>query len=357
LKIIYDICCLLGCELSGGTATVTVCDCSEWFWDTVYTGVTFGSNYSLSYYNCDGLLTIETDIYLTKGVICVSGGTTPYYTNVTGATVTNTNVPCCYTPTISECTVLFNYSTNVSAYFPSSNNSMFLSSSFAGSADVAHTTTKLWVYDGTIQEIQEYDITLSPWSATFNRSISYPSGVYLGSGLGAITNTQLISTNTLTSPHEIIVLDITTNTAVSTVIGTLEPNRAVAGDILLTTTNKILVTNADIISGNQYLTQYSYPSGAFEVEVDITSSTPSPYGIFINGGNIYVCDVGGEIYNVNVNSPYAQTLFNDSGLSIGGASQVPSCCDTNLNLSPTPTPTKTPTPTPTRTPTPTPTPL
>jgi hypothetical protein len=215
------------------------------------------------------------------------------------------------------------------------------------------------VYDGTIQEIQEYDITLSPWSATFNRTITYPSGVYLGSGLGAITNTQLISTNTLTSPHEIIVLDITTNTAVSTVIGTLGTDRAVAGDILLTTTNKILVTNADIISGNQYLTQYSYPSGAFEVEVDITSSTPLPYGIFIDSGNIYVCDVNGEIYNVNVNFPYTQTLFNDSGLNIGGASQVPSCCDTNLNLpttaTPTPTPTRTPTPTPTRTPTPTPT--
>ena len=358
LKIIYDICCILGCELSGGTATVTVCDCSEWNWDI--TAASTGTNPSLSYYNCGGIITvINFPTVGDKGVICVSGGTTPYYTNVTGATVTNTNVPCCYTPTISECTVLFNYSTNVSAYFPSSNNSMFLSSSFAGSADVAHTTTKLWVYDGTIQEIQEYDITLSPWSATFNRTITYPSGVYLGSGLGAITNTQLISTNTLTSPHEIIVLDITTNTAVSTVIGTLGTDRAVAGDILLTTTNKILVTNADIISSNQYLTQYSYPSGTFEVEVDITSSTPLPYGIFIDSGNIYVCNVNGEIYNVNVNFPYTQTLFNNSGLNIGGASQVPSCCNTNLNLpltsTPTPTPTRTPTPTPTRTPTQTPT--
>ena len=358
LKIIYDICCLLGCELSGGTAIVTVCDCSEWSWD-IQSGSTTGPNPSLSYYNCEGIFTvINYPTVEDKGLICVSGGTTPYYTDITGVTVSNTNVPCCYTPTISECTVLFNYSTNVLAYFPSSNNSMFLSSSFPGSADIAHTTTKLWMYDGTTQEILEYDITLSPWSATFNRTITYPSGVYLGSGLGAITNTLLISTNTLTSPHEIIVLDITTSTAVSTVIGTLEPNRAVSGDILLTTTNKILVTNADIISSDQYLTQYSYPSGAFEVEVDITASTPSPYGIFIDSGNIYVCDVAGQIYNVNVNFPYTQTLFNDSGLDIGGASQVPSCCDTNLNVpstpTPTPTPTLTPTPTPTLTPTPTP---
>ena len=87
------------------------------------------------------------------------------------------------------------------------------------------------------------------------------------------------------------------------------------------------------------LSQYSYPSGTFEVEVDITSTITNPWGIFIDSGNIYVCNSGGTIYNVNVNFPYTQTLFNNSGISIGGASQVPSCCDTNLNLPPTPTPT------------------
>jgi hypothetical protein len=131
------------------------------------------------------------------------------------------------------------------------------------------------------------------------------------------------------------------------VIGTLLPGREVSGDILLTTTNKILVTNSTT-SGPYltYLTQYSYPSGTFEVEVDITSTTSQPYGLFIDSGNIYVCNSGGEIYNVDVNFPYTQTLSNISGLFVGGASQVPSCCDTNLNLPPTPTPTNTPTPTP-----------
>ena len=185
----------------------------------------------------------------------------------------------------------------------------------------------MWEY-GT-SSITEYDITLSPWSATFNRFISFPSGVNLGAGLGSITNTQLISTNVSVSPHQIIVLDITTNTAVSTVIGTLGVGRVVSGDILLTTTNKILVTNYSTTSST-YLTQYSYPSGTFEVEVDITSTTPSAFGIFIDSGNIYVCNSGGQIYNVNVNFPYTQTLFNNSGLGIGGASQVPSCCNVNL---------------------------
>lgn len=233
-------------------------------------------------------------------------------------------------PIISTCSVLINNGSDVYAYFPSSNTNVFLGNSFASSLDIAHTTTKLWMWENGTSSITEYDITLSPWSATFNRFISFPSGVNLGYGLGSITNTQLISTNDSVSPHQIIVLDITTNTAVSTVIGTLGVGRVVSGDILLTTTNKILVTNCEGTTGSTYLTQYSYPSGTFEVEVDITSTTPSAFGIFIDSGNIYVCNSGGQIYNVNVNFPYTQTLFNNSGLGIGGASQEPSCCNVNL---------------------------
>ena len=246
-------------------------------------------------------------------------------------TVTSTNPPPTATPLpiISTCSVFTNAGNAVYAYFPSSNTNVFLGNSFPSSLDIAHTTTKLWMWEYGTSSITEYDITLSPWSATFNRFISFPSGVNLGAGLGSITNTQLISTNVSVSPHQIIVLDITTNTAVSTVIGTLGVGRVVSGDILLTTTNKILVTNYSTTSST-YLTQYSYPSGTFEVEVDITSTTPSAFGIFIDSGNIYVCNSGGQIYNVNVNFPYTQTLFNNSGLGIGGASQVPSCCNVNL---------------------------
>jgi len=246
-------------------------------------------------------------------------------------TVTSTNPPPTATslPIISTCSVIINNSFDVYAYFPSSNTNVFLGNSFPSSLDIAHTTTKLWMWAYGTSSITEYDITLNPWSATFNRFISFPSGVNLGAGLGSITNTQLISTNTSVSPNQIIVLDITTNTAVSTVIGTLGVGRAVSGDILLTTTNKILVTNRSTTS-RTYLSQYSYPSGTFEVEVDITSTTPSPYGLFIDSGNIYVCNATGQIYNVNINFPYTQTLFNNSGLNIGGASQVPSCNNVNL---------------------------
>ena len=107
LKIIYDICCALQCGLSGGTAIATVQPCipnicSEWFWDSQNS--TLGVSPSLSYYNCDGILTSINLPYSggDKGIICVSGGTIPYYTNVTGGTVANTNFSCCTTCCYSQ---------------------------------------------------------------------------------------------------------------------------------------------------------------------------------------------------------------------------------------------------------------
>ena len=246
----------------------------------------------------------------------------------------------CVLPPVTTCSVLTNDSNgDIYEYFPSSNTNVFLGN-YPISTDIAHTATKLWLVTTGGSELREYDITLSPWSATFNRNIcnsnpclTFPQNYVLGVGLSAITNTQLISTNSLVSPVEIIVLDITTNFGVPTVIGTLGANRTVSGDILLTTTNKILVTNfstAGINIGNVYLTQYSYPSGTFEVEVDITSTILGPFGLFIDNGNIYVCSNNGQIYNVNLNFPYTQTLFNNSGLNIAGASSLPSCNNANL---------------------------
>jgi hypothetical protein len=227
--------------------------------------------------------------------------------------------------------VLFNNTagSSIYAYVPSANTNTFLFNSGVASPDIAHTDTKLWVYS-IAGFIAEYNITLSPWSAIFSRNITLPAGVTLGNGLGAITNTQLITTNTTTNPQQIINLNITNNLATSSVITTLGADRAVAGDILLTTTNKILVTNLDKNTNLAYLTQYNFITGAFEVEVNITASIPNPLGIFINNSNIYVCNSGGQIYNINTIFPYVITLFNNSGLTIGGSSQVPICCNVNL---------------------------
>lgn len=282
-----------------------------------------------------------TRLNVSASVICSSPTPTPTNTQTATATPTPTNSQTpTKTPTptptkpivIPPCSVLINNSNTVSAYFSSTGVLTPLISYNPPSPDIAHTSTKMWLYNIAGNYINEYNITLSPWSATFNRQINVPTNITMGAGMGAISNTELITTDNSVSPNRIISLNITTTTAVSTVIGSLTLGRRVAGDILVTTTNKILVTN-EITNGNRYLSQYSYPAGIFEGEVNITNSVQYPWGIFINNSMIYVVNgTDGNLINVNVNSPYTLTPNGSIGSFVSGASQIPSCCNVNLNF-------------------------
>jgi len=265
------------------------------------------------------------------------------------------------TPTpinVQTCSLIFNSdNAGIYAYDSSTNTTTFLYNSGFVSSDIATTQTKLWIY---MSSIYEYDITLSPWSITFNRTIDLSLG--LGAGLGAINNTTLISTD---GGSDIITLDITTSAATSTVIGSLPPGRIVSGDILQTTTTppKIIVTNQG--GDGYFLTQYVVVGGlaVFETEVDITPYSTSAYGLYEDNSLLYFVDgYSGQIFNVDLNSPYnISGTTGYTGYVVYGASQVPSCLNVALILpTPTPTPSHTPVGSPTNTPsvteTPTPTP-
>ena len=260
-------------------------------------------------------------------------------------TPTSTPIPI-YVPT---CSLIFNsIDAGIYAYDSSTNTSTFLYNSGFVSSDIATTQTKLWIY---LSSIYEYDITLSPWSINFNRTIDLSVG--LGAGLGAINNTSLISTD---GGSDIITLDITTSAASATVIGSLPPGRIVSGDILQTTTTppKIIVTNQG--GDGYFLSQYVVVGGlaVFETEVDITPYSTSAYGLYEDNSLLYFVDgYTGQIFNVDLNPPYNITgTTGYTGYVVYGASQVPSCLNVSLILTtPTPTPTNTETPTPTVTPT------
>jgi len=177
--------------------------------------------------------------------------------------------------TVSTCSLIFNsVDAGIYAYDSSTNTSTLLYNSGFVSSDIATTQTKLWIY---MSSIYEYDITLSPWSINFNRTIDLSVG--LGAGLGAINNTTLISTD---SGSDIITLDITTSAATATVIGSLQPGRIVSGDILQTTTTppKIIVTNQG--GDGYFLSQYVVVGGlaVFETEVNIGAYSTAAYGLY-----------------------------------------------------------------------------
>jgi hypothetical protein len=109
-------------------------------------------------------LTIEYDI------LCSDCPVTP------SPTPTPTPTPTPNTPIVPQCSIIVNTDANdVYSYVYQTNNSTLLNPYFDTplplvSDDVAHTNSKLWLYDGNF--IYDYNITLSPFSGVFNRQYS-----------------------------------------------------------------------------------------------------------------------------------------------------------------------------------------
>lgn len=277
-------------------------------------------------------------------------------TNTLTPTVTpTTGVPC-----LDECNVLLNSGGNIYLYDLASNTTTYLNpyiiGPIGGSADIAHTSNKIFMY--TNNQIYEYDYINCPFSASFNRVINIPHPVILGNGLTAINNTTLISSNGFSYGQPCIEIDITTTNASITTLFSFT-NRAIQGDLMYTTSAqpKLLATLIDAL-GNKYLSQYDYTTFNLEVDINI-NSIGFALGLFAENNQIYIGDGGGGIWSVNSSFPYNVTLIQTSVVSVGGASSIPECSDVELFFSgttPTPTPTITPTPTVTPTdPPPTPT--
>jgi len=123
-----------------------------------------------------------------------------------------------------------------------------------------------------------------------------------------------------------------TTTAVITPVFTLTGGRVISGDLMYTTSGKLLLTSGYF--GSFYLTQYDYSTTTLEVDLNISAYATTPYGIFQDSGLIYVLNSTGNIYNIPVNSPYTpvfvQTVPTGGSYGIFGASQVPSCLTANL---------------------------
>jgi len=223
--------------------------------------------------------------------------------------------------------------------------------------DIAHTPNKLWLPSGSTA-FAEWNISLSPFTATYNRIIPYPVGYSESPGLAVINDTTLLAVNKATTPHSVVEIDVSGPTAIMTTKFFLSPNRKVTGDFFKTTNNKFIVTLYNITGLAQaYVAQYDYLFGTLDVEIQI--SVISAFGIFENNGNIYLgqanqSGIYGNIYTIDINPPYTTLLTNTSGIYIAGASQIPDCLTTYFNFVPTPTPTNTPTQTVTPTITPTP---
>jgi hypothetical protein len=144
--------------------------------------------------------------------------------------------------------------------------------------------------------IGEYNLTFSPGPVpTYDRLINLGGAIR---PIFAIDNVTLISFNP--STESIDELDITTITATSTFIGSVETGYAVS-DATLTTSGKLILVANSLVSSTVYTSkiyQYDYATWTLEIAFDVTNQLPS-FVIAFNTYKSYILGISqyeGEIY-------------------------------------------------------------
>ena len=210
--------------------------------------------------------------------------------------------------------------------------------------------------------LRVWDITLSPFVATYSEDISLNFNI--GPGILAIDDFTIIAATGATTSC-FIQMNITNPNNISvTPIFCLATNRKVSpgSNFILNDNSKLIVSN--YISGTPstfYITQYDFNTGYLETDIQVPSSVSSTNGFVIAESPTKILAGNSSFYEIPSNSPYSPvTLFgnpNVVGSNMYGASQglYAGCLNVNFEsqLHPTPTPTITKTPTNTQTKTPT----
>jgi len=199
---------------------------------------------------------------------------------------------------------------------------------YVSSLGIAMTTDKLWSIN---TNIKEWDITLSPFNATFDRTISFPGGFTTSSGIVALNDTTLIAVNDSPSPQEVVELDITTLTASVTTLFALQTDRVAQGNMLYVQTGEILIINQDSVTSDYYISEYDYATGTLLLDINVGDFAPT--SIYECQCNIYVTDVDGNIYVIIKSDPQSiidtyRNITDTSSITVtalNSATQVGSC--------------------------------
>jgi hypothetical protein len=241
-------------------------------------------------------------------------------------------------PSIEECCgILFNTSTTVhylnqnsSLTFPLSETMTTLNvPNFSSTYGIAMTANYLW---SVTTEFLMWDITLSPFSATFNTAIPFPIGFTTSSGIVALNDTTLIAIDDSVTPQDVVelVLDcnVTPPAFTATVQFSLQADRTATGNMLYTTGGKLLVINTDTISGDNYITQYDYATGV--IELDLNIGTIAATSIYECNCSIFVVEADGTRYIIEGISPYELVETTVIEVSPMSATQIATCVPSSI---------------------------
>lgn len=199
-------------------------------------------------------------------------------------------------------------------------------SGFTQAGSLANTATKFWINppDGAIDE---WNLTLSPVVATYNRGISNFQTYSSRQGLEAINDGRLIASLYVSGDGETQIFEVGISTSAATYTKITSLTGALSGspliyDIALSTTGDFIVLGGS--GDGYYLQQYVYSaSSLLDFEIDISASVPTPIGIVGYENKIHIMDSNKNLYRINETSPYAITLLQTAPRAYGYTTQSP----------------------------------
>ena len=188
--------------------------------------------------------------------------------------------------------------------------------------------TQYYLWSILSSEILQWDITTNVFTATFNKSIAYPSGFTTSSGAVALNDDVIIMVNDQNNPQEVVEMNITSATGVATTMFNLQTDRVAKGNMLYTTNNKFVIINTDSISGDTFITQYDYLTGT--IEVDLNIGTIEAKVLYECECVIFVLATNGELYSISTEVPYELVPLVSTSTGIISATQVRTCVPVSL---------------------------
>jgi hypothetical protein len=236
-------------------------------------------------------------------------------------------------PTIDDCCTAL-VSSGTSIYYHNINETMNTVEvpNYTPGIGIAMTGNYLWSVD---TQFYQWDITLLPFDATYNRIITFPVGFTTASGMTALNDEILILVNDSNSPQSVTEMDITEDIGIATPMFDLQTDRIAIGNILITSNSRLLLINQDSSTSDYYLTQYNYPAGTIEYDIQITATTPA--NLYECNCSLFIVDTLGVSWSVNRTNPYELApveTFTSLPISI---TQVSSCFSAEIPLTTTTT--------------------
>ena len=204
---------------------------------------------------------------------------------------------------------------------------------FMAANGLAMTPLFIWSIDNT--EFRQWDITLDPFTATYNREIAFPMG-YVPGPITALNNDVLICVDNASAPVsvDIVEMDITDVIGVSTLIFSI-PDITIISNLLYTFEGKLIFANQDLISGDTYISQYDYATTTLELYINLGSTIVT--SMFECDCAIFFIDDSNITYNIRRESPYDITEVGTITIPVIAATQPNSCIPNNLQTTTTTT--------------------